>query len=150
MSKQGLKAALKYGEKLREFNDISEAEEYFLSYKDDLIKKLEMLCMQNPYFLPDYTVESLKKIEKWYFDLYDKNEFEKIMSIYFGEVVIKNNEDAKWIVNEYPFSKKRYEFMVNKGNLYMSIINKYHDLYKMQNNKRRNLIFREYNKYFAR
>ena len=160
MSKQGLNAALKYGEKLKEFNDISEAEDYFLSYKNDLIKKFEILCVQNSYFLPDYTVESLKKLEKWYFDLYDKNEFdkvglsqnefEKIMSIYFGEVIVKNNEDAKWLVMEYPFSQKRYEFYVNKGNFSMSIINAYHDLHKRQNNKRRNLLFREYNKYFAR
>jgi hypothetical protein len=29
-----------------------------------------------------------------------------MMSVYWGEVVIKNNEDAKWVVMEYPFSQK--------------------------------------------
>ena len=159
MSKYGLKIAIKYGEKLNEFNDISEAEDYFFSYKDNLLDKFETICSQNSYFSPDYTVESLKKIEKWYFDLYEKNEFDKAgftqdefegtMAVYFGEVVVKNNEDAKWLVTEYPYSQKKYEFFVNKGLLSMSIINMFRDLYKKQNNKRRNLLFREYNKHFV-
>lgn len=160
MSKYGLKVAIKYGKKLKKIHDISEAEDYFFSYKDDLLKKLEAVSTQNSYFLPDYTVESLKRIEKWYFDLYEKgefhkvgftqDEFESIMSVYFGEVVVKNNKDAKWLVEEYPFSQSKYEFLVNRGLLSMSIMNMYHDLYKKQNNKRKNLLFREYNKYFAR
>ena len=159
MSKYGLKAAIKYGEKLSEFNDISEAEDYFFSYKDYFLNKFETICSQNSYFSLDYTVESLKKIEKWYFDLYEKNEFNKvgftqdefesIMDVYFGEVVVKNNEDAKWLVTEYPFSHKKYEFLVNKKLASMSIINMCHDLYKKQNNKRRNWLFREYNRYFV-
>ncbi len=160
MSKYGLKAAIKYGKKLKEFHDITEAEDYFISYKDELLKKLEAVNTQNSNFLPDYTVESLKRIEKWYFELYEKsefhkvgltqNEFESIMSVYFGEVVVKNNKDAKWLVEEYPFSQSKYEFLVNRGLLSISIMNMYHDLYKKQNNKRKNLLFREYNKYFAR
>ncbi|MBD5467511.1 MAG: hypothetical protein HDR21_05075 [Lachnospiraceae bacterium] len=71
------------------------------------------------------------------------------MSIYFGEVVVRNNKDAKWLVEEYPFSKSKYEFLVNKGLVSMSIMNNFHDLCKKQNNKRKNLLFREYNRYFA-
>ena len=36
MSKYSLNIAIKYGETLREFNDKSEAEDYFISYKDNL------------------------------------------------------------------------------------------------------------------
>lgn len=67
-----------------------------------------------------------------------------------GEVIIKNNEDAKWVVMEYPFSQKKYEFLVSTGLCNVSVVNKFHDLYRMQSNKRRTLLFREYNRYFAR
>lgn len=160
MSKYGLKVAVKYGEKLKKFSSKSEAEDYFFLYKNNLLNKLEIICKLNACFLPDYTVESLKKIEKWYFDMFEKNEFElagvtrnefeSMMSVYFGEVVVKNNEDAKWLVEEFPFVPSKYELMVNKGgNCNMSIENKCQDFYKEPANKRRNLLFREYNKYFA-
>ena len=159
MSKYSLDKTIKYSDILREFCDISEAEDFFISYKDHLLNRLKAIGSQGAVFFPDYTVESLKKLEKWYFDLHEKNafgqigsaqeEFEIIMSVYWGAVVIKNNRDAKWVVEEYPFSQGKYEFFVNKGLCSVSIIDTFHDLYKKQNNKRKNLLFREYNKYFA-
>ena len=116
MSKYSLNIAIKYGETLREFSNKSEAENYFISYKDNLLNRLKAISIQTSAFFLDYTIESLKKVEKWYFDLYEKQsfgqvgltqeEFESMMSVYWGEVVIKNNEDAKWVVMEYPFSQK--------------------------------------------
>ena len=160
MSKHSLNIAVKYGETLREFCDQSEAEDYYISYKDNLLNRLKAISTQAPAFFPDYTIESLKKLENWYFNLYGKQsfdkagptqeEFESMMSVYWGEVVIKNNEDAKWVVMEYPFSQKKYEFLVNKGLCSVSVVNKFHDLYNRQSNKRRTLLFREYNRYFAR
>ena len=160
MSKYSLNIAIKYGETLREFNDKSEAEDYFISYKDNLLNRLKAISTQTSVFFLDYTIESLKKLEKWYFDLYEKQsfeqvgltqeEFESMMSVYWGEVIIKNNEDAKWVVMEYPFSQKKYEFLVSTELCNVSVVNKFHDLYRMQSNKRRTLLFREYNRYFAR
>ena len=160
MSKYSLNIAIKYGETLREFNDKSEAEDYFISYKDNLLNRLKAISTQTSVFFPNYTIESLKKLEKWYFVLYEKQsfeqvgltqeEFESMMSVYWGEVIIKNNEDAKWVVMEYPFSQKKYEFLVSTGLCNVSVVNKFHDLYRMQSNKRRTLLFREYNRYFAR
>lgn len=160
MSRYGLKIAIQYGKTLKKFRDISEAEDYFFSYRDNLLNKFETICRQNSCFLPDYTVESLKRIEKWYFDLYEKNQFkkvgltrkkfERIMSVYFGAVIVKNNEDAKWFVEEYAFSPNKYEFLVNRGALNMAINDNFRNLYKVRDNKRRNLLFREYNKYFVR
>ena len=79
-----------------------------------MLNRLKAISIQTSAFFLDYTIESLKKLEKWYFDLYEKQsfgqvgltqeEFESMMSVYWGEVVIKNNEDAKWVVMEYPFS----------------------------------------------
>lgn len=157
MSKYSLDIAIKYGETLRDFSDKFEAENYFFSYKDDLLNRLKAISTQTSAFSPDYTIESLKNLEKWYFDLYEKRSFEKagatqkefesMMSVYWGEVIIKNNEDAKWVVEEYPFTQKKYEFLVNKGLCSVSVVDKFHDLYNKQGNKRRNLLFREYNRY---
>ena len=160
MSKYSLNIAIKFGKMLRKFSNKSKAEDYFISYKDDLLSRLKVISAQASAFFPDYTVESLKKLEKWYFDLYEKQmfdqvgvtqeEFESMMSVYWGKVVIKNNEDAKWEVEEYPFLPKRYEFLVNKGLCNVSVVNMFHDLYNMPSNKRRTLMFRKYNRYFAR
>ncbi len=60
MSKYSLNIAIKYGEALREFSDKSEAEDYFISYKDDLLSRLKVISAQASAFFPDYTVESLK------------------------------------------------------------------------------------------
>ena len=99
MSKHSLNIAVKYGESLREFRDQSEAEDYYISYKDDLLNRLKAISTQASAFFPDYTIESLKKLEKWYFDLYEKQSFDKagstqedfesMMSVYWGEVTIK-------------------------------------------------------------
>lgn len=37
------------------------------------------------------------------------------MSVYWGEVVIKNNPDAKWLIEEFAFAQGKYELLVNKG-----------------------------------
>ncbi len=99
MSEHSLIIALEYGEKLKEFDDISQAEKYFISYKAELLNKLKAICVQSVGFFPDYSIESLKNIEKLYFQLYHDNtfgklglsqrQFESIMSVYWGEVVIK-------------------------------------------------------------
>lgn len=69
MSEHSLIIALKYGEKLKEFYDIAQAEKYFISYKDELLNRLEAISGQLDGFSPDYTIESLKNIEKLYFEL---------------------------------------------------------------------------------
>lgn len=158
MSKNGFKAAIKYGEKLPEFENILEAEKFFEKYKDELIIQLELVSKESEIFKADYTVESLKGLEKWYFDLFEKNEFsklglnrnefEKVMAIYFGEVVIRNNKNAKWEVEEFPFVTGKYTFGITKGNYSLAFTNGFVDHYKEPNNKRRNYLFRMYNRSF--
>ena len=154
----GFKAALAYGEKLKKFKDAEQAERYFLARKDKLLKKFEKNCAKHSLFLPDYSVESLKKLEKIYFNLcesdgfagagFTKKEFESAASAYFGEVVVRNNPEAKFEARAFPFSEGKYEFYVSKGLLSMAIDDKFRDLDKRPDNVRRNSIFREYNKYF--
>ena len=63
MTRPGLKAALKYGEKLPKFKSMAEAEKYFFARKDKLLGKFEKKCEQYSFFTPDYSVESLKKLD---------------------------------------------------------------------------------------
>lgn len=160
MSKSGLKAAIAYGGNLNSFKNVSEAEEYFFSYKKDLLNRIESIYPNNDFFTADYSVDSLLKLEKLYFDLCEKKEFskigmtqeafERIMEIYFGETAVRNNAEARWIVREFPFAEGKYELLINKGLMSMSIIGMYDNLCICQGNKRKNLMFREYNKYFNR
>lgn len=48
MSKHSLNIAVKYGESLREFRDQSEAEDYYISYKDDLLNRLNEMWVHSP------------------------------------------------------------------------------------------------------
>lgn len=52
MSEYGLIIALKYGEKLKEFDDIVQVEKYFISYKDELLNRLEAISEQLGGFSP--------------------------------------------------------------------------------------------------
>lgn len=52
-SKYSLNVAIKYGETLREFSDKPEVEDYFISYKDDLLNRLKAISVQvSAFFLP--------------------------------------------------------------------------------------------------
>lgn len=52
MSEHGLIIALKYGEKLQEFDDKVQAEKFFISYKDELLNRLEAISGQLDGFSP--------------------------------------------------------------------------------------------------
>ena len=155
-----MKAAIEYGDILRSFKDLSEAEDFFYTYKDIILKNLESISLRNALFTADYSVDSLTKIEKWYFDLYEKKEFykigitqetfEKMMGVYYGEVAVRNNAEARWVVREFPFSKGKYELLIKKGLMSMSVIEKCSNLCTSQGNKRKNHLFRDYNKYVNR
>ena len=124
MSKQGLNTAIQYGESLEEFNNKIEAENYFMSYKNHLLERLKIISKQTNDFFLNYTEESLKEIEKWYFDLYEKQafdkigssleEFESILSIYWGAVIVENKDDTKWVIERVSRKIHQKKYVVNK------------------------------------
>ena len=159
MSNNGLKAALQFGEKLDSFDNLTEAENYFGSYRENQINALAELCTnENFKFSMDYTVDSLKEIEKLYFVLCESDgflelnisrvEFEQMLAMYWSEVVIKNNPDVKWVVEKYPFVETKYELLLNRGLMNLGIVNMFANLKDMPGNKRKDLLYREYNRYF--
>jgi hypothetical protein len=60
MSEKGLKVAIKYGKNLRDFEGVIEAEMFFLKFKDELLKQLELFSKESDIFKVDYKIESLK------------------------------------------------------------------------------------------
>ncbi|MBO4701244.1 MAG: hypothetical protein J5625_01145 [Lachnospiraceae bacterium] len=159
MSKAGLKAALLYGSKLKSFNSISDAKEFYFTFYNRLKDEFIDLCKENEILFTNYSVESLKDLEKWYFELLEEDKFESIgisreefeqcMGVYFAEVVVQNNKDASLIVEEFPFVPGKYNMVVNKGLASMTFFGLCVDWYSRTGNKRRTLLFREYNKYFS-
>ena len=157
MSKKGIEAATAYGRKLTAFAGQAEAEQYFFAYRDALLRKAEEISRFSSSFRADYTVESLKTLEKWYFELWEKDlfsetgitkgEFESMLGMYFGEVVVRNNEAAKWTVNEFPFAKGKFDLYVNKGLCSMSVSG-CENWHSRPGNKRKDLLYRNYRKYF--
>ncbi|MEH6940022.1 hypothetical protein V7056_19585 [Bacillus sp. JJ664] len=61
---------------------------------------------------------------------------------------MKNNKDANWEVEKYPFVPGKYTIGVSNGFLSMSLGNGFMDHYSEPSNKRRNALFRRYNHYF--
>ena len=97
-------------------------------------------------------------MEKWYFDLVDaegfsalgtrREDLERCMAAYYGEVAVRNCEDAHWIVEEYVFKPGKFEIGVRRGNFTQMLI-RFTDHYRQPRNQRRQKIFREYQKYFG-
>lgn len=158
MPKESIKTAIENGKKLQEFENIKDAELFFLAYKDSLLERVILIADDSPFFSTDFTVDSLKNLEKWYFHLFEhegfaeigmeRNDFEKVMAIYFGEVVVRNSEEAEWEVEEFPWGHDKYTYGVRQGYCGMTLGNGFIDHYLEPQNKRRNILFRRYNHYF--
>jgi hypothetical protein len=124
MSLFGLKVAKQFGEKLPSFKNQAEAETILFKQRNENLRQLLEMAKTPDFFAPDFTPESLKPLEQWYFELYEFNgfskfattreRFESCMAAYFGEVVIRNCPDARWIVREFAFESGKYEIGVQK------------------------------------
>lgn len=158
MSRLGLIAAKLYGKKLTHFVNQLEAEKYFDEYRTRCLSILEKTSKKTNDFVMNYTPESLKKLESWYFEIYKNNQFQELkverddfersVAVYFGEVAIKNNENAKWIVSEFPFEKGKYNLGINEGFCTLMIPTMCSDLFKEPNNNMKQSLYRKYKKYF--
>jgi hypothetical protein len=157
MSLFGLKVAKQFGEGLPSFKNQSEAETILFKQRDESLRQLLEMAKTSEIFVPDFTPEILKSLEKWYFELYESNgfskyaktreKFESCMAAYFGEVVIRNCPDAWWTVREFAFENGKYEIGVQKKLLHF--MSKFTDHYKQPNNKRHQKIFGIFNQLFA-
>ncbi len=158
MSKQGLEAAERHSEGLPSFASLEDAVSFYFACRDDHLLILKRIAAEKNNFTADFSPKGLKQIEAWYFNLcesdsfgahnLDRATFERCLATYFCEVVIRTFSDATWVVEESVFSPGKYEFGVRKG-LVTYMTTRFTDHYKEINNKRRQSIYRLFNKYFA-
>ena len=158
MSRQGRIIAQQHGDDLPVFVNAAKAEDYYHIRRDKYLAILFEVASKDPSsFHLDYSPESLKQLEQWYFHLHetdsfgavgtDRETFETCMAMYFGETTVRSVH-AQWIVESYFLAPDRYEFGVRKGSFTM-ILSRFTDYFREPNNKYQNGLFRRYKKYFT-
>ncbi len=155
----GLQVARLFGQKLPTFKSQAEAEGHLFAQRDARLSRMVALSEQSGgVFSSDFSPDSLKGLEQWYFALWEadgfgslglsREELERCMAIYFCEVAVRNCPQAHWIVQEYAFEPGKYELGVKRG-LVSLMRSRFTDHYKQPNNKRRQKIYREYRAHFG-
>jgi hypothetical protein len=157
MSRYSLKVARDFGAKLPSFETFEEAERYWAQVRSEHLALLESLVAITPSFSADYTPDSLKLLERWYFELYEADSFgdlgisravfETCMAMYLGEVAVRS-ANAGWVVREFPFIPGKYQMGVRKGGMTLMLW-RLTDHFKVPNNKRRQSIYRQFTKLFT-
>jgi len=158
MSWFGLKVAKLFGQKLPAFSSQAEAEAFFFGQRDERLRRMIKLATSSETFTVDYTPESLKNLERWYFELVDNDKFKSLgvsredfeccMASYFCELAVRNCPETKWEVQEFTFERGKFEIGIQRGLLHL-MLNRFTDHYKQPNNKKRQKIFRMYEERFA-
>jgi hypothetical protein len=153
-----MKLAEAYGDKLLSFPNQKEAEKMLIDLKNGRLVRINALSSNTVMFKPDFTSNSLKGLEKWFFELYENNsfgdigtsqsEFETCVAMYFGEVAVKNNK-AKWVVEKYFLGNDKYTLGIRRNEYFAQTLMNYGGLPLRNNNKRKESIFREYKKYYG-
>ena len=155
MSKAGLRAATLFGSKLPVFRGLEDAQRALYAEPDDLIRKLPELSRRSVSFRPDYSPESLKGLERWYFELLggggfrsietDQKTFERAIAIYLGEVLVRNAPPFEWFVAELAFEPDHYEIGVRRP-LYQVMLSRLVPAPR-ERNRREESIWRAYHKH---
>ena len=113
MSIRGLRKVIADMDKVKSFCNLEQATDHFNEFREHRLKLISDLSSKYDIFKPDYTPESLKYLEKLYFTLYEDGKwndisremFEECLAVYFGTVVVKNNANYYWKVEEFSLGK---------------------------------------------
>jgi len=124
MTRAGLLAAKLFGSRLPKYRDLAHAERVLYPRRDELLQKLVATSRLAASFRPDFSPESLKELERWYFELKDgpgvgsigtdEETLERAMAMYLGEVLVRNVPEFEWFVTEFAFERGRYEIGVRR------------------------------------
>jgi len=155
MTKDGLRTATLFGSKLPAFRDQAEAEDVLFGQRDALLGVLGKVSRGSSAFRPDFRPESLKDLERWYFDLsdgagigtigIDEETFERTIAMYLGEVIVRNAPAYGWFVAEFTFEPGRFEIGV-RSPLLQVMLSRLSPAPR-ERNKRELSIWRMYRKY---
>ncbi|MRX74137.1 hypothetical protein GJU40_18610 [Bacillus lacus] len=148
-----------YGRNLPDFQNELQAKVYYFDYRKEQLELMEEIFQYYGLKL-DYSPNSLQEMEELYFQLFrhggfydlqiSPEEFEKAMTVYFGEVVIFNTEDTFWAAKEYPFMEGKYTMALETGRYTAHSLNLFQDHYLSVRNEREQAVYREYTKWLKR
>jgi hypothetical protein len=158
VSKRGIVAAREHAQQLPSFGTLSEARERLLARRDQDIAVLRRAAERSARFTLDFTADSLKGLEQWYFQLIEtgsfetagltRMDFERCVPAYFGEVLVRTCPPFEWVVEEYAFASGKYELGVRRQ-LVTVMLTVPWDLSVRPNNRRRQSLWREYHQHAA-
>ena len=156
MSRAGLKAANRHGSKLPEFPNLEAAQVALFAERDRLLALCRELGQRSAEFRCCFEPESLKALERWYFELLDgdgfrgvgvsRDEFERCIAVYFGEVLVRNRSPFGWFVREFAFARGRYEIGVQRPPLAI-MLSAPMAPEPRERNKRQQSLWRRYTRY---
>jgi len=154
MSRAGRLAAEAYGQALPQFASVEEATRVLMAKKAETLEYLQRQYCGTL----DFSPESLKTIEAWYFTHFASGEdksgelervaIEEALAVYFGEVVVRTNSRFEWAVKPYVYTPGRYELTVSTSFIQLGVT-RVTDLYARRNNARRQSIYRDFKQYAA-
>jgi hypothetical protein len=158
MTRRGLEVALVRDISSPSFSSREDAERVLFQLRDDCRSEIQRLADQSGIPL-DFSPESLKVLERWYFDLrrtegfgqlgITQEQFEQCMGFYAGFIYTENDPQFSWTVQESYLVKGRYDIGVTKG--LMTVRVSHHSRpSELKDNKRMQSIYREYKKLAAR
>lgn len=114
-----------YGADLIVCENQFEASYYYHEMRGQCLQKLKEISKLVDEFEFDFSPDSLKIIELLYYDVEDqqsfsffnltKEEFERCLGVYLGEVVVRNIEKARWVVREYSLDSSKFLMGIEKG-----------------------------------
>ena len=148
VSRQGMIVAGQYANELPAFPSLAEAEKVLFAQRDAGLR--EMLSAVGGLVELDYSPESLKHLERWYFEHGSPETTTSGYSVahavafYFGEVLCWH-AGFTWVVQEFAFAKGRFELGVRRPALGI-MLTKGKRLQRA-NNKRMQSLWREFSTY---
>jgi len=150
VSRYGMIVAGQYGEELPAFADPGVAEVALSAQRDtglQELRKIEALAAEL-----DYSAESLKTVERWFFENGQPASttagysMSHAIGFYFGEVLCRVCGFG-WVVQEFPLLKYRYEIGVQRGCLTVMLTKG--RIPRAAGNKRMTSLWRECQNYAA-
>ncbi len=157
MSKSGLQAAMLHGDELPRFTSRDEATRVLCGRRDQALTELCAAATRSGAFSCDFSPESLRALERWYFDLVESNGFatvglsrgamEQGISFYLGQVLAQAS-GFQWVVEEFAFVPGTFEIGVRRGRVTI-MLTRPSDLASRPGNKRRDSLSRQYRRLAA-
>lgn len=157
MTRRGLQVALERDKSLPSFSSQEEAERVLFELRDAFRDEIQQLAGRCEVQL-DFSPESLKTLERWYFDLrhtegfaqlgVTQEQFERCMGFYTSFVYTENEPKFRWVVTESPLVKGKFDIGVTRGQMTVMVSHHSRPL-EQKNNKRMQSMYREYKTFAA-